>query len=288
MADVSFVGLGNMGLALARTAALADLDVVVWNRTAAKADPLRPLGVLCAATAAEAVAASPVTVVCVYDYEAANAILMHEDCIAALTGRVLVQLTTATPRAARAMHDWAQQSHIAYLDGELIAYPSDIGGDDARIIVAGDETALRTASPVLDRLAPEIEYLGADPSRAAALNLAICSASLGRIIGTLNAAAICEAAHIPLERFAKTMDQDAQQESRALAESLKKIESGNLDTAEASIEVWAALPQAMTEFAQDTGYSPDVSEFMRQLFDRAVRQGLGEHDVGALIKVLRP
>lgn len=288
MADATFIGLGNMGLALATTAAKAGIRTVAWNRTPDKAAPLRELGAVVSADPKDAISASPVVVVCLYDYDAANEVLMQEDCTAALNGRALVQLTTASPRVAKATHDWAQQNNIAYLDGELIAYPSDIGGDTARILVAGDEKGLEAANSVLRALAPEIDYLGADPARASALSLAINSASLGRIIGSINGAAICEAANIPLEKFYKNLASDALQENDALVESLQKIEAGRLEEAEATVEVWAELPDYMAQFAQDTGYSPDVPEFMRKLFDEAIEKGLKDCDIGALINVLRP
>ncbi|SHI41058.1 3-hydroxyisobutyrate dehydrogenase [Shimia gijangensis] len=287
MADIAFIGLGNMGLVLAKTAAKAGFDTVVWNRTADKAKPLQELGLIVAAGPKEAILTSPVIVVCVYDYEAADEILRQVGCAEALEGRVLVQLTTATPRTAKATHDWALQQGIFYLDGEIIAYPSDIGSDAARILVSGDEKALVTAAPLLRAFAPEIEYLGSDPSKASALNLATLSASLGRIIGTLNGAAICEAANIPLDQFYKNITKDADQDSDALIKSLKKIASGDLETAEATVEVWAGTSDYMTEFAVEAGYSPEISEFMRKLFDKAIKKGFGNHDVGALINILR-
>ncbi|MBW2390550.1 MAG: NAD(P)-binding domain-containing protein [Deltaproteobacteria bacterium] len=42
MTEVSVIGLGAMGLALARTLIETGHDVTVWNRTAGKAGPLAP------------------------------------------------------------------------------------------------------------------------------------------------------------------------------------------------------------------------------------------------------
>ncbi|MEM6578867.1 MAG: NAD(P)-binding domain-containing protein, partial [Pseudomonadota bacterium] len=105
MADVTFIGLGNMGSALARTAARAGLNTVVWNRTAEKSIAIKGANVTVAASARDAILASPVIVVCVYDYDAADEILRQEACANALQGRVLVQLTTATPRDATATYE---------------------------------------------------------------------------------------------------------------------------------------------------------------------------------------
>ena len=63
MADVSFIGLGAMGFALADTAAKSGREIVVWNRTSDKAIPLTDGKVIVASTPAEAISASPMTVV---------------------------------------------------------------------------------------------------------------------------------------------------------------------------------------------------------------------------------
>ncbi|MEU4578356.1 NAD(P)-binding domain-containing protein [Nonomuraea sp. NPDC023979] len=61
---VTVVGLGPMGLVLAETLLGKGLTLTVWNRTPGKADALAAKGARRAATVAEAVAASPVTILC--------------------------------------------------------------------------------------------------------------------------------------------------------------------------------------------------------------------------------
>src|SRR5690606_38499311 len=106
---VTVLGLGSMGATIARLFARKGHDVTVWNRPAGKAEPLRALGAQVAATAAEAMAASPVTVMCVYDYRAADAILHAPEVQAALQGKLLVQLTTGGPADATGAAAFAQR-----------------------------------------------------------------------------------------------------------------------------------------------------------------------------------
>jgi phosphoglycerate dehydrogenase-like enzyme len=137
MSDVSIIGLGAMGAALARALMRGGHGVVVWNRTQARAEPLVHEGATLAADAAAAVAASPVVIVCVNDYEVTRDILSVPAVRAALSGRVLVQLSTGTPNDARAGAQWAQESGAEYLDGAILAYPDQMGTPDAALLVAG-------------------------------------------------------------------------------------------------------------------------------------------------------
>jgi 3-hydroxyisobutyrate dehydrogenase-like beta-hydroxyacid dehydrogenase len=64
---VTVLGLGSMGQALARAFSAAGHPVTVWNRTPGKAEPLMAEGATLAPDAAGAVAASPLTIVCLLD-----------------------------------------------------------------------------------------------------------------------------------------------------------------------------------------------------------------------------
>jgi 3-hydroxyisobutyrate dehydrogenase-like beta-hydroxyacid dehydrogenase len=288
MGDVSFIGLGDMGCALASTTAKAGYDTIVWNRTKKRATPLLEQGARLASSPAEAISESPIVVVCVSDYEVADAMLQTTDCLAAMKGHVPVQLSSGSPKLASTTNEWVQQAGASYLDGEIVAYPSQIGGLEAQIFIAGDETAFAEAEPLLRVLSPLTEYLGDTPARASALNLAIISAGVGLITGVISGAAICEAAGVSLVEFGRHFPLSTASDAKALVESLRKIEDGGLDESDASIDGWAPIVDSIVEYAKETGYDPEVSAFIKRFFGQAIDRGLGAHDVGALINVLRP
>ena len=91
MSDVTVVGLGLMGSALGRVLLENGHSVTVWNRTAARAAPLQEMGAVVPADVASAVAASPITLVCVANYDVSSQILAGIG--GAVAGKVLVQLT---------------------------------------------------------------------------------------------------------------------------------------------------------------------------------------------------
>ncbi|MDJ0778653.1 MAG: NAD(P)-binding domain-containing protein [Gammaproteobacteria bacterium] len=288
MAQVSFIGLGAMGFALADTAAKFGREIVVWNRTSDKALPLAVGNVTVAATPAEAISASPMVVVCVSDYATTASLLATPECMAALKGRILIQLSSGSPTLSRSASDWAKRAGAAYLDGEIVAYPNQIGGDEFPLLLAGDKAAYDAAEPLLKEYTPQARYLGSDPAKSSALNLAALSGSLGMTIGIMNGAALCEAAGISLQELVRDLPTNTAYDAQALMGSLRKIENGGLDSSDAPIGVWVQIADLMIEFQQETGYRTDVSAFARQLFGRAVDLGLATNDVGSLLEMLRP
>ncbi|MFB7087305.1 NAD(P)-binding domain-containing protein [Streptomyces sp. NPDC056296] len=106
-APVTVIGLGPMGLALAETLLEHGHPTTDWNRTPEKADSLVTKGVHRAGTVAEAVSASPVTIMCLKDYETMYAVL--DSAGDALKGRALVNLNSGTPNEAHAAVSWATE-----------------------------------------------------------------------------------------------------------------------------------------------------------------------------------
>src|SRR6476660_8010135 len=101
MSDVSALGLGQMGSALARSLVKAGHHVTVWNRSPVKVQPLVELGAAGVGRVAAAVASSPVLLVCVDSYQTTRAMFESRDVLEELSGRAVVQLSTGSPREAR-------------------------------------------------------------------------------------------------------------------------------------------------------------------------------------------
>src|SRR5215207_4893244 len=100
MSEVTVIGLGNMGSALARALLENGCAVTVWNRSPEKAAPLVEMGAVLASGPSAAITDSPIIMVCVTNYAAANQIL--GEVVADLPGKLLIQFTTGSPQDARA------------------------------------------------------------------------------------------------------------------------------------------------------------------------------------------
>lgn len=119
--NVSVIGLGNMGSALAEALLNSGHRVTVWNRTVSKSDPLSASGTSVAPSVVEATRSAEVIVVCVTDHDAAMSLLRRDDVAGALRDKVLVQLSTVTAEESRQLAGWMKESGADYLDGSILA-----------------------------------------------------------------------------------------------------------------------------------------------------------------------
>ncbi|MEU9036289.1 NAD(P)-binding domain-containing protein [Streptomyces sp. NPDC048352] len=190
---VTVLGLGPMGRALAGAFLDAGVRTTVWNRTPGRDGELVARGATGAPSAAEAVAASPLTVVCVVNYEAADAVLRPEAVTTALKGRTVVNLTADTPGRARESSAWAAEHGIRYLDGAIMTPATTIGTADAVFIHSGPQDLYREHQPVLDALGGTHTHLGEDIGRAAAYDIALLDIFWTAMAGYAHALAVAKA-----------------------------------------------------------------------------------------------
>lgn len=284
MTDVSLIGLGPMGIALAR-ALRSKYTLTVWNRTAERAEPLLNQGTVLAPNALAAVQASPVVLVCVADYAASRAILAAPGVADALRGKVLVQLSTGTPQDAR--DDWAALSGVAYLDGALLATPSQTGRPDTPLFISGEERALAACRPVLEAVAGNIQYMGEPIGNAAAWDLATLSCMFGAMSGFFHGVRICEAEGLQVNAFSQMIGAISPVLGEMISAEGEAIHAGKYGEPESSMATCAGSGRLFVKQAREAGLDASFPDFLMRLFDRSLNAGLANERLAAMVKVLR-
>ena len=95
MTDISVIGLGAMGSALAHCLLTHGHAVTVWNRTPEKAAPLVDAGARQADTLEQAVLASPLVLTCIKTHGETRQLL--DPLGDALSGKTVFELSTGAP-----------------------------------------------------------------------------------------------------------------------------------------------------------------------------------------------
>ncbi|MFC4112485.1 NAD(P)-dependent oxidoreductase [Nonomuraea zeae] len=281
--NISVLGLGLMGSALAESLLAAGHRVTVWNRSPDKAEPLVAKGATRAATPAQAVGASELVIVCVLDYPAVREVL--ED--APLRGRVVVNLTTGRPVEARETATWAAGRGADYLDGGIMAVPYMIAKPGALILYSGSRTAYDRHEEVLAVMA-EPRYVDPDPGMAPLLDLAMLTGMYGQIAGFLAAAALVTSAKYPLTEFTGTLlvpwlnAMAASEPATAAA-----IESGDHRTEVSNLEINRVGMDNLIRTFREQGVRPDLLIPMKTILDQRVARGLGHEGLSGLVEELR-
>src|SRR5512133_1731340 len=148
---IGFLGLGTIGEPIANNLRKAGHELTVWNRTATKADHIVSKGGKLARTPRECAAGKDLVFTCLSDEKALDAVLDGPDgALAGLAkGDVLVDLSTAGVRAARALADRAAKAGIEFVACPVLG--SKTAAEQAQIVLVagGSATARARSRPAL-------------------------------------------------------------------------------------------------------------------------------------------
>ena len=282
MADVTMIGLGAMGSALARAFIGAGHSVSVWNRTTGRTAPLVALGAVAADSPADAAMSSPLCVVCIDNYASTRRLIEGPGMLEALSGRTLVQLSTGTPEEARDLSGWLTGQGVHLLDGAIMPYPDGIGAEDAQILFAGPAHLYAACKPVLDCLGGDLRHVSEEIGAAAVLDMALLTHQLANYLGVWHGARACEAEGLGIDVFASMFPQDD-----PAAHLAWRIHRKDYDDPGATLEVWNAALDGIVEHAKNAGINREIPELISSLFRRAIALGHGGRDIATVIEVLR-
>jgi 3-hydroxyisobutyrate dehydrogenase len=157
-----FIGLGIMGLGMARNLLRAGFELVVWNRTAGKAEALAAQGATLAESPADLAARSDIVVICVSDTPDVEAVLFDEQGVihGIRAGSLVIDCSTISP-----MRTQEFSSRLAEMGAYMLDAPISGGSEGAEqgtlaIMVGGGAEQVARAMPVLEAMGKTITHVG--------------------------------------------------------------------------------------------------------------------------------
>lgn len=198
---VAFIGLGNMGSGIAQCVLKGGFDLTVWNRTAAKTEPLVALGAKAAATAREAVAGAEVVVTSLMDDQSILDNLQAADGILAgmQPGAVHVCVTTISPRCADQLTALHAQHGSHYVSAPVVGRPDAAASGQLTSFLAGDPKAVEVATPVCRSYSKAVIAISDQPRIANSMKLCINFNIISTIELISETYVLAEKCGVPLE-----------------------------------------------------------------------------------------
>jgi 3-hydroxyisobutyrate dehydrogenase-like beta-hydroxyacid dehydrogenase len=281
--EVTVLGLGDMGSAIAGNFVERGYRTTVWNRTASKSVPLAQAGAMVAATAAEAAAASPLVVVCLLDAPAVDEVLASVDD--AVAGKVLVNLTSGSPAQARANERWARERGAEYLDGKVMGDPPYVGTPNAMFPFSGARGAFDAHESTLQDLG-SIAYYGQDAGAAAVEFNAQVAVAYELLIGYLHALRVVQAEGADVVGFAERFADSLAAFPDLLKGIGKAVEAREYPPDLGPLNVQAALMDDMISHRESLGVEALRMREVKARMDRRIAEGHGDQGFSSLFEVL--
>jgi 3-hydroxyisobutyrate dehydrogenase-like beta-hydroxyacid dehydrogenase len=280
---VSFLGLGEMGAALARAALHAGHPTTVWNRSAEKALSLVEAGARATTTAADAVVAADLIVVCLFDHQSVHKVL---DTLAdRLAGRSVINLTTTSPDGARELAHWATGIGVDYLDGGIMATPDMIGTPHSSVLYSGSQRMFDEYFGLLE-LWGSPEYFGDDAGMASLYDLALLSGMYVMFAGFFHGAAMVGAAGVPAKEFATRAAAFLQNVMPAITGYADVIDGGDYSVPGQQSLEFSDISD-IVDASRAQGISTELVDVVQRLIHRQIDAGHGKDGVARVIESIK-
>lgn len=169
---IGFLGLGNMGQAIAANLLKGGHELVVWNRSPKATEPLVELGAKAASDPAQAFAVD-VAFSIFADDKALRSVLLDSGLLDQLKGPLVhVNMATISVEFADELAERHKAQGIDYIAAPVLGRPNVAAAAQLNILAAGPGQALARVQPLFDLIGRKTWPLGDKASAANAMKLA--------------------------------------------------------------------------------------------------------------------
>ena len=171
---IAFIGLGNMGLPIARNLLKAGYDLTVYNRTRSRAEDLRTSGMEIAdSPAAASLGAAAVMTMLADDRAVEQVVFAADGVLSALPpGGVHISLSTISPALSRRLTAAHRERSQAYIAAPVFGRPEAAEAAKLVVVAAGPPEAVERCRPLLEPIGRKLFVLDVEPSAANVVKLA--------------------------------------------------------------------------------------------------------------------
>ncbi|MCU1447911.1 MAG: hypothetical protein JWP02_81 [Acidimicrobiales bacterium] len=276
--NITVLGTGTMGSAIATNLCRAGFATTVWDRTPANAEPLAAHGATVASAPADAVASADAVITMLPDADAVISVLDHQGVLDDLAPRAAwVQMGTiglaGTDRMAALTAE--RRADVSFVDAPVSGSKGPAERGELLILASGPSTVRDRIDPVLDAIGRRTLWLG-DAGKGTRLKLVLNTWLAFVMEGLAETAALADELGVPHAAFEEALDGSPLAAPWAL-DKLHKIDGGHYDPefslAWATKDVGLALDSALQTL-------PALAAIGGQ-WHRAVADGYGGMDVSA-------
>lgn len=283
MKNITVIGLGVMGAALARTLLKNGYNVTVWNRSSEKAEALKKEGAIVGISSAKAIAANPTVVICIKTHTDTRAVL---ETAQSLEGKNIIELSTGSAPEAQSLYQWLNEKNAECLIGMICTFPRGIGEKDSTIVTVGSEKLWDISKNMLNVLAGKSSYIGDHIGSLAILYSALFLPRQGFMFGMIFGALLCKKAGVSMDTYVEQMPLTIKVVHDYYEVFASSVPTDDYSNPQASIDTYVAAFSDTLESFKVNGANDELPRLMSKLVNLGAEAGLGDKQITSLINLL--
>lgn len=275
---IGFLGLGQMGMPMARHLLAAGHELAVWNRSEGKSEPLLREGAIAAGTPAEAELGADAVITMLFDDAAYEDVLFgaHGLMEALSPGMLHIACSTISVALSERLTREHERRGVDFVSAPVFGRPNIAEEGRLWVVAAGAEKAIERARPLLGAFSRGITIVGSEPPQANAVKLG-GNFLISAMIHSLGEAFVfAEGQGIEPEKFLEAVNSALFQSPFYAAYS--KVMLHPPEKPGATIQLGAKDLRMLGEAAASRHTRMTLAEQLAEVFSEAQRIGLGNED----------
>lgn len=287
MTKIAFIGTGIMGAGMAHNLLKAGYSLTVWNRTAAKAQPLVEAGARWVTSPAAAAAEADIIISIVGDDEASREVWLGAAGVLSgqpKSGAIAIESTTISLAWVQTLHQALTGAGLRFIDCPVTGGRTGAEEGTLTLLVGAEAEVLAAAQPVLDAYSQSILHFG-PPGAGTGYKL------VANLMGAVHAVALAEGilmakkAGLNMERVVEGLTGGAVASPLVKAFAARMVNNEH-DSVHFSAR-WMHKDAAYgVKMANDLGQAIPMSAVATQVYQMALSRGLGEKNVSVVVEAL--
>lgn len=289
MAHIAFLGLGRMGQAMAVRLMGAGHRLTVYNRTAAKAEPLRQRGAVVTDSPRAAVAGAEAIFAMVGDDAASREVWLGPAGALAgefATGALAIECSTLSRQWVQELSEAATQRGLRYIDCPVTGLPEAAATGALTLLVGAAAADLAAAEPLLRPLCQEIIRFG-DVGAGTAYKLIVNLMGAVQIAATAEALLVAERAGLDLDQVVDALGKGQAASPQVVRNSRRMLRGDHDRDIVFSGKLRLKDARYGVDLAQAVGVDVRLGRTAAEAFRRLTERGLGEMNESKVIDALR-
>ena len=282
---VAFLGTGLMGLPMAQRLLAADIELIAYNRTPEKLEPLRKAGAQIVTKPREAIRAADCIVLMLSNAAAIYHVLLTDTSSHTLSGRSIIQMGTINPLESQEIRDTVVAAGGEYIEAPVLGSIPEAQTGNLIVMVGGEEEQYQRHLKLLQNFGKDPVYIG---SVGSASNLTL---ALNQLIASLTTSFALSLAFIQLQGIDVDLFMQVLRQSKLYAptfdQNLRRMLDGNYTNANLPTKQLIKEIDLFISEAKSLGLNLNSIEGVRQILHATMKMSYPEDDHSSVFPAIR-
>ncbi len=284
--QVSLIGTGLMGTPMIERLLEMGYEVIAFNRTKAKLDPLKKLGAKMMRNASDAIQASSITILMVTDYAAIREMLSSSRDRSLLQDRTIVQMGTIAPSESRILAEKVAEEGGEYFEAPVLGSITEARAGRLLVMIGASESQFQRWKKLLSAFGPDPILIG-PVGQAATVKLALNQLIASHITAFSLSLGLIQRSRVNVDDFMKILKKSALTapmfERKLPRLRDRQYDNPNFPTTHLLKDVNLVIQEAISAGLLTTGL-----EGVQTLLEQTLDKGLRDVDYSSIFETIVP